>query len=140
MVHIVPSISFVKQFRGFVEGGFSIKQSLQKACHRESGEFSLKVSLWLSSFERGCPVDELFTSHFQQSFMEVVELGLRGAPVLQQVERIEREMEQEFEIQWKAYLETLPMKLAIPLLIFFFPAYLILLFGPLLTQFLQEVM
>ncbi len=140
MAHIVPSISFLKTFRSALEGGVSVASALDEAIGAEKTSFSVQVYLWYCDFQKqGLSGAELFHTHYQKSFMDIVANGLSGAPVYEHLKLLEVAMEAEFERQWKAYLSTLPSKLSIPLLLFFFPAYVILLFGPLITQFLNEV-
>ena len=139
MVHIVPSLSLIKKFRYLLQSGKSASLSLKLAIEDENTEFSRKINLWFMQYRaEGCS-EIAFKPHGQKFFVEILSRALDGAPVLQILDQLENEMEQEFERQWKAWLESLPYKLSIPLLLFFFPAYGVLLFGPLLTQFLYEV-
>ncbi len=139
MVHIVPSISFIKQFKSQIKSGLSVSGSLKRTLAMEETHFSKKVQLWWSAYRNGSSSRYSFSSHYEKAFIEALEQGLQGAPILKAVENIEDEMLQEFEIQWKSYLESLPTKLSIPLLFLFFPSYVILIFGPLIVTFLQGV-
>ncbi len=140
MAHIVPSISFLKIFMGHLQSGKSVGLALDETVKEEQSEFSLQVLHWRAR-NQGSATPILFKActHFQQAFFEIVGAGLEGAPVFELLVELEIEMLEEFDRQWKNYLEKLPMILSLPLLLFFFPAYVILMFGPLLTQFLNEV-
>ena len=139
MAHIVPSISFLRNIKGTIEKGSSVQVALIEATETEKTDFSAKVSLWWTYHTNGLASPYPFKTHYQKSFIEILDSGLEGAPIYEHLCLLENEMTLEFDRQWKLYLESLPMKLAVPLLLFFFPAYVILLFGPLLTQFLNEV-
>lgn len=139
MVHIVPSISFIKQFRSQIESGLSVSASLKETFSLEEGEFSQKVHIWWMGFQSGKLCAWNFKSHFELAFIEILEQGLQGAPIHKFLIQIESEMLEEFDIQWKSYLESLPTKLSLPLLFLFFPSYVILIFGPLISIFLQGV-
>ena len=122
-----------------IEHGCSVQETLAKLTQYPEDSFSEKMALWLTYKKNGVAREVVFKTQYQQNFIEILSHGLAGAPIYEHITILEREMDEEFERQWKAYLESLPMKLSLPLLLFFFPAYVILLFGPLIMQFLMEV-
>ena len=139
MEHIVPSIQFIKNLRSELQKGRSVKDSVEACVMEESDEFHSKMQIWFLADRHQLRAELTWTSHYQMNLLEILENGLLGAPIFENLESLQEEMEKEFERQWKAYLESLPAKLSLPLLLLFFPAYLILLFGPLLMQFLEEI-
>lgn len=139
MVHIVASISFIKNFRQGLESGQSVARSLEAGLSKESNPFTAKLHHWYACHRAGQNVPHRMKTDYQVLLLEILVQGLEGCPVHEAIEALERDMEVEFERQWKFYLESLPAKLSLPLLFFFFPAYLILMFGPLLSKFLMEV-
>ncbi len=139
MVHIVPSISFIKQLRTQLESGLSVSSSLKKTLIIEDSLFSQEVELWWSGYRTGHGGHWEFRTHFEKAFIEVLQQGLEGAPIHKYLLQIEQEMQEEFEIRWKSYLDSLPTKLSLPLLFLFFPSYIILIFGPLISAFLKGV-
>ena len=140
MVHLVPSISFVKVLIEQLEQGQSTFQAIKATAAQEASPFATQVYLWANQQRTGGSLKLwLPKSHFQLSLMQILLNGMEGSPVYESLKELASEMEMEFELQWKRHLETLPAKLSIPLLLFFFPAYMIMLFGPLLSKFLMEV-
>ena len=139
MAHIAPSISFVRETLAGIERGQSLGQTLQQVIWLEESDFYIKMRIWWNLNRSGSPAPQIFKTHFQVSFIELLENGLLGAPVYEHMKLLESEMLEEFDRQWKASLENLPLKLSVPLLLCFFPSYIILLFGPLLVQFIAEV-
>ena len=139
MGHIAPSLSFVRNMKTGLEQGLSVLESFEQSIAMEESEFGSKVSLWWSYEKNGAHNQVSFKTHYQKHLMEIIRSGLAGAPIYDHLGYLESEMAAEFERQWKAYLEILPLKLSIPLLVFFFPSYVVLLFGPLIVQFLTEV-
>ena len=139
MVHIVPSLSFIKRFRYNMQSGKSASLSVKLAIEDENSDFSNNLNLWFIQYRAEGRSEVPFNTHGERFFVEILTRALEGAPVLQTLDQLEAELEQEFDMQWKAWLESLPYKLSIPLLLFYFPAYVVLLFGPLLTQCLYEV-
>lgn len=139
MAHIVPSISFVKHLKSQLQAGKSLSFALEAFLERNNNSFGRDLQKWWLLKKHGQHFQVENRSPFQQSLFKIMDEGLKGAPVYEFLENLELEMEEEFERQWKLYLEKLPMILSIPLLFLFFPAYVVLLFGPLLNQFLQGV-
>ncbi len=139
MAHIVPSLSFLIEFKSLLEQGRSVQDCLALLTENPKDEFRQKVFLWWSyeKIKTTNPVE--FKTLYQKSLFEVLRQGLKGAPIYSHLILLQTEMTQEFDRQWKAYLESLPLRLSFPLLLFFFPAYVILLFGPLTTQFLKGI-
>lgn len=140
MAHIVPSISFLTTMKRQIQGGNSVSTALQLTLVEEKTDFSIQVRQW-HAYQQSSQdkASELAKTHYQSAFFEILKSGLDGAPVYELLEELENEMVLEFERQWKLYLDRLPLILSLPLLLFFFPSYVILMFGPLLTQFLSEV-
>ena len=137
MNHRVPSLSFVKNLKSGLQQGLSVLESFEQSLAKEDNEFGLKISLWWSYEKNGIYNQIRFETHYQKHLIEILQSGFSGAPIYDHLCHLESEMTREFDRQWKAYLESLPLKLSIPLLIFFFPSYIVLLFGPLVLQFLE---
>lgn len=74
----------------------------------------------------------------EQLFL-LLESGKRGASVLTEWRTLRREVEMQLEMDLKAHVESLPLKMLLPLLFFLFPAFLILLFGPITRAFLSAI-
>ena len=139
MAHIVPSIEFVMGVKSRMERGESLASCIEQQLRGQSDGFSLQMRRWWQGYTSGCSWDEGIKTTYQRALLKILEEGLKGAPVHQSLCQLEVEMCDEFERQWKLYLDSLPSRLSLPLLFLFFPAYVILLFGPLLNQFLLEV-
>ena len=139
MAHLVPSISFVSGLKDKIQCGHSLATAVDELVLTNEGPFFIKLHSWWVAKKSGHKVSEHFSSEYQAALIQILDEGLNGAPIYQALQSLEQEMLEEFERQWKAYLERLPVILSLPLLFLFFPAYVILLFGPLLNQFLIEV-
>lgn len=139
MGDIVPSIALINEVKLILEQGQSVRSALDQVCAHPKTSFQQKMYVWWSyeSVHHDNPIR--FTSIYQQNFIEIIRVGIAGGAIHSQLSLLLNEMKEEFERQWKAYLESLPLKLSFPLLLCFFPAYVTLLFGPLLQQFLKGV-
>ena len=139
MAHIVSSIQFVQEFKRRLQCGQSISRSVEEICENKSDPFFFKVQLWVAYYKKGQKNKVKFDTDYQKTLLQVMGKGFEGGAIIEHLEILEQEMLKEFERQWKAYLDSLSFRLMIPLLLCFFPAYLILLFGPFVMQFLKEI-
>ncbi len=78
-------------------------------------------------------------SPHRRALLDLLAMALAGQPILQNLEELKREICEAVDIEIKNHIELLPVKMLIPLLFFQFPAFLILLFGPLLRSLLEEL-
>jgi len=76
--------------------------------------------------------------HREQLFL-LLEAGKRGSSVLTEWRVLRREVEAQLEMDLKGHVESLPLKMLMPLLLLLFPAFLILLFGPIVRAFLSAI-
>lgn len=76
-------------------------------------------------------------SCYRENLFQLLELGKRGAPILREWRALRREIELQIEADLKGHVDALPFKMLIPLLLLMFPAFLILLFGPITQAFLS---
>ncbi|MEM7646627.1 MAG: type II secretion system F family protein [Pseudomonadota bacterium] len=141
MVHIAPSVAFVIQLKFMMGKGHSVADAVHSLCERGDDCFHRNIQTWWAAYQSGQHGrwNHLFKTHHQKCLIEMIMIGLEGGPIYHHLESLQEDMEREFERQWKSYLESLPIRLSLPLLLLFFPAYVVLLFGPLVIQFFQEV-
>ena len=76
---------------------------------------------------------------YRRALAEVLCAGLAGQSILSQLTDLRVELVRASELELKSFIDLLPIKMLVPLLLFQFPAFLILLFGPLLSKFIQEL-
>lgn len=140
MAHIVPSIAFIQDFKKQIHNGNSVNKTIDSLCRsKEKDVFTLNITRWWLYYNAGKSNRIVMKTDYEKMLVQVLKRGVEGAPIYEHLQLLETEMIQEFDRQWKAYLESMPFKLLAPLLLFFFPSYVILLFGPLFIQFLSEV-
>lgn len=62
-----------------------------------------------------------------------------GQPVLDHLAALEDEITKAADAELDIHISTLPFKMLIPLLLFQFPAYLVLLLGPALRELTRQL-
>ena len=75
----------------------------------------------------------------RRALAELLCAGLAGQSILNQLQELREEVIRASEHELKAFVDLLPIKMLVPLLLFQFPAFLLLLFGPMLVKFIQEL-
>ena len=94
---------------------------------------------WWTHQNKGTTQVQFSTDH-RLILSEILLTGLQGASVLQHLEGLYAELQHIHEEKTQHHLDQLPFRLMLPLVLFFFPAILILLFGPLLGEIYLEVL
>lgn len=79
------------------------------------------------------------TPVLRQAFFNTLLFGIQGHSVLSRLQELRAEIEQQLELDMKTHVEALPLKMLVPLLLFMFPAFLILLLGPITSNFLEAL-
>jgi hypothetical protein len=138
MENISPSIVLLLSLKQALERGLSIRTGIERFISSSEGEFRDQILNWYQTREKGVPFEWPTVSIYRKSLVDLMERGLRGEAVFNQLCSIEPEMIAACEEEITKWANHLPIKLLIPLLLFQFPAFLILLFGPLLKSLLAS--
>jgi len=125
-----------------IEGGEALRVSILKFSDLDDSILYLKLKQWLIHFDQAGgenSAESFFTSHHIQVFLEILTQGLVGHAIYERVKTIEEEIIEVCKDEFQRELDKLPYVLMVPLLLFMFPAYLLLLLGPILNMFLKEL-
>jgi hypothetical protein len=115
--------------------GRSVKDAFQLYLETNRDPLTEKCrELWILK-NAGQPLKiETLTSHYQRAFWDLIERGTAGQPVHDGLRALEEEVAAVARAELDEFALTLPFRSLIPLLAFQFPAFLILLLGPLLRD------
>lgn len=141
METLAPPVELLMEVRFGIEKGQSLRQTLQIYSQgQELTVWKQTIRLWLNLLEMGRPSAEALKdlSLARRQVLELMETGLKGEPIFPQVCALEEELFETMKMEIEEYVATLPLKTLLPLLFCQFPAFLILLLGPFLTQFLSQ--
>lgn len=133
-----PLLYAVREVRWQMNAGRAMKDAFQ--CYLDGRQDALSFELrrnWVLK-QKGGALPPL-RSHYAQSFWNLVERGLAGQPAHEALGVLEAEVQQAAESELDEHLATLPFKVLIPLLLFQFPAYLVLLLGPALRELTKQM-
>ncbi|PWU16633.1 MAG: hypothetical protein C5B49_10380 [Bdellovibrio sp.] len=142
MEGLAPSLRLILTVGESLQRGESIRQGIKNFIEQDASPFSESVTRWIIERDRQAngfaELRKLTRSELY--LLKLLERGLRGEPILPALRELETEIVEKCELQIDEFIETLPLKSLVPLLLFIFPAYLLLLLGPLvesLTKGLQ---
>ena len=134
MESVSPVIQLLWSVRRSIEKGQAVQNGIQNYLLRCSDdEFSSAIKSWWDSRQN----PEIFYDHHQLSFhrrhlIELLEVGLSGQPIAQQLQSLENELVLHCENAIRKHIALLPIISLLPLLLFIFPSMVLLILWPLL--------
>jgi hypothetical protein len=142
MDHIAPPLQLVANIKRSVEVGSSIRSGILAFIQSENSNFAKDVSKWISLNDQGLDTAIILQkqrSQYRRSLLELLERGLRGESIYVYLCQLEQEIIDACQDEISRKLSKLPFLLLGPLLLMQFPAFLLLLFGPLLENFFHSL-
>ena len=110
------------------------KTSADATFNREILRFLRQTEMPESNFR-----DERCQTLFREDLFSILAAGVQGQAILTRLKELRTEIEAQLELDMKAHVESLPMKMLIPLLLCMFPAFLVLLLGPITRNLLEAL-
>jgi hypothetical protein len=143
MEGLAPPLKLVLEVVRAIENGDSVRSGvLEYLKIASSDDYSRLVAIWLSYKEQDKDTQPLMSevsSSCRKILLEVLGQGLAGQSILSKLKELEQEIIQRCADELDEYVQLLPFKMLIPLLLFQFPAFLILLIGPLMAEFIKTL-
>lgn len=142
MEGLSPTLVCITEIRGHVSNGHSIKGAIELYVRQHNTELSkeLKKTLISWQMEGAKPNFHVHLKNpYQKTLLEILLIGLGGGGVMTSLETLEREVQLRSEEELEAHIQSLLIILLLPLTLFLFPAYILLLLGPLLSQLIGEL-
>jgi hypothetical protein len=139
-----PPLRCLIEMQSCIQNGETVRTGLKRFLQSSDPKdaFTRDVRAFLFAWEQGhdwraCVTRT--TSPHRKALLEVAACGLAGQSVLPHLESLRTEIAAACDLEIQAHLEMLPLKMLVPLLLFQFPAFLLLLFGPLLRHLIEEL-
>ncbi len=151
MVDLNPVLSCLRTVEEFVTRGESVRDGLKfwlvadpAPPSREAQDFRAEVLEFLRSFETDdveSPSGQFLRPKtvYRENLFQIFQTAFQGQAVLQSLKELRTEFESQLELDMKSHVDSLPLKMLIPLLLCMFPAFLILLLGPITRNFLEAL-
>jgi hypothetical protein len=142
MEGLAPPLKCLIEMQSALQNGETARAGLLRYSQGSQDEFAQGVRRFLFDWDQGRDwrqaIGNLKSAH-RRSILELAACSLSGQSVQSQLMELRFEIEAACESEIKAHVDLLPIRMLLPLLLFLFPSYLLLLFGPLLTHFMREV-
>lgn len=142
MENIAPPLALLLNVKRSLEKGQPVKQGILCYIRRHDGDFPSLVTQWLGLIHQGKETRDLIISirsFHRRVLLQILERGLRGEPTYNILLQLENELVEACQDELSDRIARLPFILLVPLLLFQFPAFLLLLFGPLLQNFFHSL-
>lgn len=155
MEGLAPPLKCLIHVQSGVQNGESVRSSLTRYLHggdvlfdgssralEIDDAFGHVLRRFLFAWEQGHDWRSLLNeagSHQRRALLEVLACGLAGQSISAHLESLRDEITNACDLEIREHLELLPLKMLAPLLLFQFPAFLLLIFGPLLRHLVEEL-
>ena len=137
MESLAPPLDCCLEVELRIEMGDSVNAALLSWVKNHPTAFAYLVRELLSEFRGAQQLDRVLLkchSPFRRALFQVLWRGLKGEPILPALKVLRVEMTAACELELQNYYSRLPLVCLVPLLFFIFPAFMILLMGPVLSQ------
>jgi tight adherence protein C len=141
MENISPTLLLLLDVRAALENGTSTRTGVLQFLKHRRVHFSEATSAWLLKLDQGQEVQSLLDRLHpcRRALLILLEKGIKGIPILPQLIELETEIIRSCEAELDEQIQKLPIKLLLPVLFLMFPAYLLLLLGPILVSILSQI-
>jgi hypothetical protein len=144
MEGLSPSLSCLIEIQSSLMNGETTRSGVAKYFQSASqdDEFASQLRNMIFAWDQGQdwrPILSTVKSAQRRALAELIFAGISGQSILAQLIELRSEIIRACDREIKRHVELLPLKMLVPLLILQFPAFLLLLFGPILTRFIQEM-
>lgn len=137
MENLAPPLEVLLEIEYCLKSGQSLQTAVNEVAKKHQSEFTPHLEKLLQSHLRA--EEYLFEggSIYRRNLLLVLQQGLRGHSILERLEELRVEIEWSAQAEFDRFVSRLPFMAMIPLMAFFFPAYLLVLLGPVLLQFVE---
>ena len=142
MEGLSPLLGSILEVEYALKSGRSVRVGIESYVGSTKNDWSTFLKAWLPQFERGeeiCEIEGRLNSSHRRVFLSLVKAGLRGQSVAKELSELKSEALASTEREIEHFIRTLPFKLLVPLLFFMFPAFMMLLMGPILENLMESM-
>ena len=137
---LAPPLKALLHIKLKIRAGKSVRESIKEYVQESMDcPFAKNLGLWLFYKESEQPQHIEITQTYRKLLVEVLNRGLEGDQILKPLESLEEEMVTASMNDLDKQLQKLPFIVLTPLLLLQLPAFLILIFAPLVFQLLSEM-
>lgn len=142
MEGVAPPLELLIVVKSSLECGESVRTGIRNYLRSSSHEFTSVVRQWMFLLDQNMTTQALLDdvpSPYRRALFRVLQQGLQGQSILPTLKELEIEIKEASQREIDRFISLLPIKMLVPLLLFQFPAYLILLLCPLVRKFMDAL-
>ncbi|MCB0421499.1 MAG: hypothetical protein KDD61_10920 [Bdellovibrionales bacterium] len=143
MENLAPVVLYISTVCFGLENGISFRNVLNSFVRDcEDPEFTKSLMHIVSCDRLGETVESFICnipSPSDRAALELTSLGLSGESVLFHFKELQEEVDWLCDQSIEEHLRLLPLKTSLPVLLLLVPAFLLLLFGPLLSELIRDL-
>ena len=139
---LTPSYLFLNELIISMDSGISARKFSTNYISKSNSEWSRLLSSYVYKFMNNnfnFSMLKLVKNSYERAILHLIIKSLQGQPVLKELKGLEVEYFKAHKQQLERHLIKLPYLSLIPLFIFLFPSYLLLMLGPILKSLLEEL-
>ena len=139
MENLVSCLKWTLRLRLALECGDSVRVAIGRV--RTESSFDSKIKDFVFCFDQKGELNRFLEPFgaYERAFFDLVLSGLAGNKIYERIVEFENELKQKCLDEIQKEIDLLPFKIMVPVLLFQFPAYLLLILGPILQQFLEKI-
>ncbi len=142
MEGLAPTLVLCLEIRQGLERGDAALSTLKSCFSDLDSELSKDVRTLIAHFEhhRAKPLSlSGVKSMYRRSLFQLILSALDGEPILKKILELEKEIQLACDDEVERFVTLLPTKVMLPILLMQFPALLLILLGPILSQYFKEL-
>ena len=144
MESLAPSLKCLVEIHASLQNGETARSGVSKYIQSAPADeiFPSQLRAILFAWDQGHewrPYLTTLGSPQRRALVELLFAAISGQSILSQLADLRTEIVRACDREIKAHVDLLPLKMLMPLLLFQFPAFLLLLFGPVLRSFIEEM-
>lgn len=142
MESVAPPLRLLLEVTRAIDNGESIRSGIINYLKSEPDSWAPCVAQWFTWIEQRKNISELMMkvkSPYRRRLLDTLKYGLEGNAILSRLRDLESEIIEKCNDEIEQHIQLLPFRLLIPLLLFQFPAFLILLIGPLVSELVKNL-
>lgn len=142
MEDLAPPLACALEMQHALRNGETARAGALRWMRASDGEFARIARRALLAWDQGADwraeISRL-KSPYRRALCDVLMRSMQGHSVQTRLDELKAEIELACELEIRAHVDLLPLKTMLPLLLLQFPAFLAILFGPLLSRLLEEL-
>lgn len=143
MEDLAPPLAVVLQILLGMENGHSFRESLRQLLAQSTADdFHQELQEWYVRKSHNQTTTDLIRgrkSAYRRALLDLFERGWNGEPILEPLQSLKSEIQSAANAELDHFIATLPFRVMLPVLLLQFPAYLVLLLGPVLTDLFKRM-